>query len=381
MTSDMEDVWFGIASLGNLLSIIGLVTFIIGSTREREVRTSDADLVIPPAAAILGFVAIGYSFGYADGNTWLGWQGFGLADDALTSVRLASEVTMVGLVALGALGGAVERSTRAAQVGVGAIIGTLALPLLVRSADVGLLSDVSVDGQTFVDPAALASRYLLLGLMGLVGALIIGPRLGKLGPTGESRYVPGRSEAASTVAGLLIATATIVATAGRLVAVRPATSTITIGLIAASGGLLAAVVTGYFYAGRTEGWALARSLVGGSIASTAAAATMSPLWAAVVGAVGGVLVFVADRALDSARIDDPAGIFAMFGLPSAWGLLAVTMTSPDRGLDQLAAQMSGTLIVASWAVVISAVSFGAARMLGVLRIGDVEEREGLSPSG
>lgn len=71
----------------------------------------------------------------------------------------------------------------------------------------------------------------------------------------------------------------------------------------------------------------------------------------------------------------------MFGLPAAWGLLAVGVATPDRGLDQVGAQVSGLLIVAAWAVVIGFLSFGFVRMFGLLRLAPDDEVEGLSSSG
>jgi Amt family ammonium transporter len=366
MTTDIQDVWLGIATLGHLLTAVGLAIVVVGSTRLRHARAGEADSGIPFAAAVIAFAAVGREVAY---------------DDSDSSISMAMDAAMIGMIALGVLGGVAERGTRIAHTLIGVVVGAVAAPLVVRAVDIGLVADVVVNGRQFVDPEAMASQYLLLGVMALVGSLVVGPRLGKLGPGGAARFVPGRSEATASVGGLLVATCMTLAIAGRLAPVRAPSTTAFVSLVGASAGLLAAVFVGYLYSGRAEALTLARAAVAGTVASVAGATSMSPMWAVLVGGVGGGLAFAADRILDSARIDDPVGVFAMFGLPSAWALLAVGVASPGRGLDQFGAQLSGLLIVAAWAVVVGFLSFGFIRLFGLLRVRADDEVEGLSSSG
>ncbi|NOX61099.1 MAG: hypothetical protein GXP42_04015 [Chloroflexi bacterium] len=94
--------------------------------------------------------------------------------------------------------------------------------------------------------------------------------------------------------------------------------------MAAAGGGLAALVLGWLGLARPASLHTARGVVAGCIAGMAGAAFVPLEMALLIGAAAAALMMLAIFLLeDRLRLQDQGGVFATFGLPAGWGLLAV----------------------------------------------------------
>ena len=380
---DSNTFWALTAGILLLVAYVGLVGVVEGSTRRRMVTTGAARHVAGAAGAVLGVVAFGYALAFGQGNDWIGTDGFFLSGVALESRTSAEAATsgsllfvQIGLaivfsgVVLSALA---ERATYTAHVVVGVVSGGLLVPAVWRAtSDDGVLGSISFGDRGFVSGAA--TSFAMAGWLALIGAMVIGPRAGRVGSQGQLRAIPGKSALGVAIGGLVFFTGSL-----GFVAVPSATwssdvADAAVGIaIAGSMGAVVASAIGWRSEGSVTTIASVQGLLAGIVSVLGNPFGVTPLFALVVGAVGGAVAAFAATAIDRARIDDPVGIIAVFGCAGVWGSLAVASGS----LDQLLAQAVGQLIVAAWSIVAGGILFGALRVARILRVSPELEVVGL----
>jgi ammonia channel protein AmtB len=127
----------------------------------------------------------------------------------------------------------------------------------------------------------------------------------------------------------------------------------------------------WFALGEPDASWTARSAAAGWVAALAALPWMTPLQAMLVGAVAAWL-FILARWLISDLLNwyDPGDIFAAFGLPAAWGLLAVGFFAPAPG--QFKAQIIGVASIFLLTFFIASIFLALLLVLGRLT-GDREQ--------
>ena len=205
--------------------------------------------------------------------------------------------------------------------------------------------------------------------MALVGIMVIGPRRGWLGADGRSRIIPGKSMPAAALGTLLVLAAAVGAaynaTDGWTAEILDAAGLI---VLAGASGAVVSQALGWRELGAASTSTLVHGALAGVVSSLGAPLELTVVRAVVVGALGAAVAWLALRALNRAKIDDPVGIVAVFGAAGFWGSLAVA-----DSVDRVVAQLVGLLIIAAWAVVCAGVTFGLLRVLRLLRVSpDVE---------
>ena len=151
-------------------------------------------------------------------------------------------------------------------------------------------------------------------------------------------------------------------------------------LMAMVGGTLAALIAGKNDPGFVHNGPLA-----GLVAVCAGSDLMHPLGALVVGAVAGAL-FVVMFTLTQNRwkIDDVLGVWPLHGLCGTWGGIAAGIFGSTElgglGGVSLGAQVLGTLLGITWAVVGGIVVYGTLKALVGLRLDQDEEYDGADVS-
>jgi Amt family ammonium transporter len=248
-----------------------------------------------------------------------------------------------------------------------------------------------------VDFAGSTVVHSVGGWAALVGALLLGPRLGKFGPDGKSRAIPGHNiplaalgvfilwfgwfgfNPGSTTAGTNLSIATIAVTTN----------------LAAAAGAVAAMLTIWMQFGKPDTSMALNGALAGLVAITAPCATVSPLSAILIGLIAGVLVVFSVEFIDRVlKIDDPVGAISVHGVCGAFGTLAVGLFAEAAygessgvgainglffggGLAQLKVQLTGVLSVFAWVVAASLVLFSILKATVGLRASDEEQLKGL----
>jgi Amt family ammonium transporter len=167
--------------------------------------------------------------------------------------------------------------------------------------------------------------HLTGGVMAVVGAKVLGPRIGKF-VNGKAQAIPGHDLSMAFLGCFILAFGWFGFNAGSTLAgtdLRIAVVATNTMLASATGAVAAYVLTWKKY-GRPDPSMSANGLLAGLVAVTAPCAFIGAPAAALIGAVAGVIVvygalFVENRL----KIDDPVGAIAVHGFNGIWGMLAV----------------------------------------------------------
>ena len=226
--------------------------------------------------------------------------------------------------------------------------------------------------------------------VGLAGAAIVGPRLGKYGKDGKPKAIPGHNLMLGALGVFILwfgwfgfNPGSQLAAAGTDNAVAIAHIAVTTNLAAAAGAIAAMLVSWFRY----KRPALSISLNGalaGLVAITAGCDAVDPVGALIIGLAAGALLPLAVEFLDKVlKIDDPVGAISVHGVSGALGTLAVGLFSTSEGLfygggaGLLGVQAIGVLAFFAWAAGGGFILFTILKKMNILRASKRVEEEGL----
>jgi Amt family ammonium transporter len=181
-------------------------------------------------------------------------------------------------------------------------------------------------GNGHMDFAGSSVVHMTGGVCGLVGAWLLGPRIGKFNKDGTPNAIPGHNMAYTVMGTLILAFgwfgfnpgSTLAATDNRFVAIAVHT------MLASAAGCIAAVLYMWAVYGKPDPTMGCNGLLAGLVAITAPCAFVNPTCAVIIGAIAGVLVIwgvlFVERIL---KVDDPVGAVAVHGVNGAWGCLSI----------------------------------------------------------
>lgn len=181
-------------------------------------------------------------------------------------------------------------------------------------------------GHGHVDFAGSSVVHLTGGVAALVGARLLGPRLGKFGPDGTPRAIPGHNLALTVTGTFVLAFGWFGFNAGSTLAatdLRTAIVAVNTMLSSAAGALAATIHTWRRFGKPDPTW-MCNGMLAGLVAITGPCAFVDTTAAVFIGAVAGLLVVGAATFVEERLgIDDPVGAIAVHGANGAWGILAL----------------------------------------------------------
>ena len=247
----------------------------------------------------------------------------------------------------------------------------------------------------FVDFAGSAVIHSVGGMAALVGAIIVGPRIGKYTKRSNgkirSNAIAGHSITLGALGcfilwfgwygfnGAAATTGPQLASIFMTTTIAPATATV-----------VCMIFTWLRYGKPDVSMCLNASLAG-LVAITAPCDVTDGLGALIIGAVAGVLVVFGVWFCDNVvHVDDPVGAVAVHCLNGIWGTIAVglfaTTNAPEStlkglfyggGFGLLGTQLLGVVTVLAWTVVTMTIIFKVIDMTIGLRVSEEEEIVGL----
>ena len=236
----------------------------------------------------------------------------------------------------------------------------------------------------FIDFAGSTIVHSFGAWSGLVGAALLGPRIGKfLGDRPQA--IPGHNLAIATLGCLILWIGWYGFNPGSVLAMNETVPFVAVTTtLGAAGGGIGAMVVSQFTSGKPDLTMIINGILAGLVGVTAGCDGFSMPAAWVVGFVAGVLVVFSVGWLDSLKIDDPVGAFSVHGTCGIWATLAVGLFNNDKGLltghgpSQLGIQFVGVIAYGVWAVVTTFLVWkiiGA--LFGGIRVTEDEEKTGL----
>ena len=255
----------------------------------------------------------------------------------------------------------------------------------------------------FHDYAGSCAIHMTGGICAIVGAKMLGARIGKFTKDKEGKIVkvnafPGHNIPMGALGVFILwfgwygfngAAATDIATLGSIfltTTIAPAVATV-----------VAMIFTWIKYGKPDVSMSLNASLAG-LVAITAPCDVTDALGATIIGFVAGLLVCFGVWLLDEKlRIDDPVGAVAVHMMNGIWGTFAVGLFATDTapgfavagiekglfyggGFHQLGLQCLGIITVGAWAAITITITFAVIKATIGLRVSEEEEILGLDPT-
>lgn len=242
----------------------------------------------------------------------------------------------------------------------------------------------------FHDFAGSSIVHSLGGWLGLSGAAIIGPRIGKYKKDGTPNAIPGHNLALGALGVFILwfgwfgfNPGSQLAAAGTDNAVAIGHIAVTTNLAAAAGAVTAMIVAWFRYKRPTLSLTLNGALAG-LVAITAGCDAVDPVGAVLIGIIAGFVLPFAVEFFDKVlKIDDPVGAVSVHGVCGALGTLLVGVFSTSEGLvyghgaHALGIQAIGVLTFFVWAFGTGVILFTILKKIGILRVSARIEEEGL----
>lgn len=216
-----------------------------------------------------------------------------------------------------------------------------------------------LDGIGFQDFAGSTLVHSTGGWAALVGAIILGARIGKYGDDGRINAIPGSNMPLATLGTFILwlgwfgfngASQLAMGTIQDVTAV----SNIFMNTnLAAAGGVVVAIVLAQLMYGKIDVTMALNGALAGLVSITAEPLTPSPMSAILIGGVGGAIVVFGVPLLDKFKIDDVVGAIPVHLVAGIWGTMAVPLTNPAGNFVTQAIGISaiGAFVVISSAVV------------------------------
>ena len=261
-------------------------------------------------------------------------------------------------------------------------------------------------GHGAVDFAGSGVVHMMGGVIGLAGAMVIGPRIGKF-VNGKPQAIPGHSIPMVVLGTFVLAFgwfgfnpgSTLAGTDLRISFV--VVNTMLASVTASLGAYLVLIAKGL----KPDPTMLCNGMLAGLVAITAPCAFVDPWAAALIGFIAGALVVVSVFFFEHRGIDDPCGAISVHGVNGAWGVLSLGLFANGaygagwngvvrdsmvsaygadgvRGLlygdaSQFAAQLLSVIVIAVFGFAMAYAWFTVSDRITPLRVDAEVELEGL----
>ena len=397
-----NNLWLLVATILVIFMNAGFAMVEAGMCRQKNAVNILSKNLFVFALAVTSYWFVGYSLMYGDAVAQ-GWLYFnGLFFDPTVTPELIGEGGLVPTVdflfqaafagtAATIVSGLVAERVKFGEFVVFSLILTAFIYPIAGSWqwNGGWLSEAG-----FIDFAGSSIVHSVGAWAGLVGAYLLGPRIGKF-VNGRAQAMPGHNMAIATLGALILWIGWYGFNPGSQLAMDQWVPYVAVTTtLAAAGGAIGATVITTIKSGKPDLTMIINGILAGLVSVTAGCGnlTMSGAWLA--GLVGGGIVVYSVAALDSLKIDDPVGAFSVHGVCGIWGTVVVGLWGYDiqgtgaglglftgGGLGQLWIQIVGCIAYAVWTVVTCYVTWkviGAA--FGGIRVSEADEKIGLDIS-
>jgi Amt family ammonium transporter len=399
----LNNIWVFVAGVLVFFMQAGFALVEAGLTRAKNVVNIFAKNMADAIIGILAFFATGFALAFGGDGWFIGTDGFfleGLDLAAIPEGGLSPATTFFFQAVFAATavtissGAMAERTKFTSYLIFSAVMCAFIYPVVVHwTWGGGLIADIQIGDAVYSDFAGSGIVHMTGGIAAFMGALFLGPRMGRYAEDGSPRAIPGHSIPFATLGVFILWLGWFGFNPGSELLADEFVSTIAVNtMLAAAAGGFVTTITIWLVAGKPDLAMIGNGVLAGLVAITAPCGAVTPLWSIVIGGIGGVLVVFSVLFFDKIKIDDPVGAISVHGVCGLWGLLSIGLFAryddaflgrEDAGLiygggiDQLAVQALMAVIILAWVGITSAILFGALKATVGLRVSAEEEMAGL----
>jgi ammonium transporter, Amt family len=390
MTETLDILWLLVCACLVFLMQAGFLCLETGLVRAKNSINVAIKNILDLCLAGFVFWMLGYALMF--GETWSGWIGtdgffFGTGQSPWMLSFFVFQAMFCSTSATIVSGAVAERMRFLAYAIMALVMVILIYPVTGHWAWGGLPHEAR-DGwlaqRGFIDFAGSTVVHSVGGWVSLAAVLRLGPRHGRFDSAGQA--MRGGNLPLTTLGVMLLWLGWFGFNGGSTLAFDARVPMILLNtFLAASAGGLTAMVYSYAVRGRLIVTEPLNGLIGGLVGITASCHLQEPAFAALIGAVAGLVVSLGTAALERLRIDDAVSAIPAHLFAGIWGTLAVALFAPVTAFEltggrlaQLEVQALGILVVGAYAF---GVSLAALRLLDRvyrLRADPESERLGLN---
>ena len=392
----LDNMFIFIAGILVIFMQAGFALVAAGLTSAKNVGNMMMKNMMDMAIGVLVFALVGYHIAYSGkdifGFEWL-WGGY--SDAPTTDYSLMLPVDFFFQAAFAAAAATIVAGAMAGRT---QFKGYLIYTVLIT----GLIYPIVVNWQWgggwlnqlgFQDFAGSTIVHSVGGWAALMGAIIVGPRIGKFGPDGKPRAIPGHNIIMAITGVFILFVGWFGFNPGSQLAADIEVPRIAVNtLLAGAAGGVSAMIVSWMKFKKPDVSFAGNGVLGGLVSITAGAWALDGYMSVVAGFIGGIIVTFSVLLLDRLRIDDPVGAVSVHGVCGAWGTLAVGLFANGNapllgegsdglffggGGELLWNQFVGVISVAAFVIVASGIMFTIIKKVGLLRVSEEEEIAGL----
>jgi Amt family ammonium transporter len=394
-----NNLWLLIATILVIFMNAGFAMVEAGMCRSKNAVNILAKNLFVFALAVTSYWFIGYSLMYG-GSVADGWLYFGglffdptVTADMVTDAGLVPTVDFLFQSAFAGTAATIVSGLVAERVKFGefVVFAIVLTAFIYPIAGSWKWNGGWLDALGFVDFAGSSIVHSVGAWAGLVGAMLLGPRIGKYSD-GKPQAMPGHNMAIATLGALVLWIGWYGFNPGSQLAMDQWVPYVAVTTtLAAAAGAIGATVVSTLTSGKPDLTMIINGILAGLVSITAGCGDMTLAGAWFAGLVGGIIVVFSVAALDAAEIDDPVGAFSVHGVCGVWGTVVIglwgTAVQGDGagmglfnggGITLLLVQALGAAAYAIWTLVTCWIAWSViGGLFGGIRVSEEEETQGL----
>ncbi|MBD0402902.1 ammonium transporter [Flammeovirga sp. EKP202] len=392
-----DTLWVLLSAFLVFLMQAGFKTLETGLVQKEHRSSVGSKNLMDLVAGVLGFFLVG--FGFMFGKSYLGIIGF--EPDLFVGQNLHNgDLTIPGIVfflfqlvfagtALTIVSGAMSGRTGVVPYFIGSLVTAIVIyPVFGHWAWGNLFYNNNMAwlaNMGFMDFAGSTVVHTLGACVGLVGMIMVGPRIGRFDHEGKPKSIKASDYSYSILGVMLLWIGWWGFNGGSTLTFTSDVFEIILNTnVAGASACFSAFFYCYFFQDRGD---LIEKMMGGAltglVAITACCNVVSPMSSLIIGLISGVIHNVGyDLMLKVFKVDDPVGAIPVHGFGGIFGTLCVALFGKQELLilprwEQLLIQMIGIEVCITFTVIVSIAMFKLIKMFYGLRVSPEQEIKGM----
>ncbi len=387
----VNTVWVLIAAFLVFFMQAGFGMVEAGFIRAKETVNILMKNLLDFSMSSIGYFAVGFAVMYGAGNAFFGHEGFllfglpaetsGVPTVAFWFFQVVFAATAATIVAGGMAGRTNFKAYLIYSFIMSAFIYAIVGHWIWGGGWLGQMGMLDFAGSTVV--------HAVGGWAAFMGAVLLGPRIGKFNKDGTANAIPGHSLPLAALGVLILWFGWFGFNPGSTLSGMNADLIAKVAVntnLAAAAGAIAAMFVSWKKFGKPDFSMTMNGALAGLVAITAPCAFVSPVAAMIIGLAGGIIVVYGIQLLERIHVDDPVGAVPVHGMNGIWGTVSVGLFHESQGLflgggpGLFGIQLFGTLVASAFVVASMFVIFKLIDRLVGLRISSEKELRGIDIS-